>query len=148
MVKSGIGLVLATCVFVCGCGDDADESKPDDGTQTQAIEIEGSWTGEFGDEEISDDAWTSFATQAIVEFSNEDNYAVWQNPDDADFNPSLFGRNVWTEIEDGSFYYCTVAYMSESAEATEDDAEPVDMGDLDNAGCGATDSPWTKLSRK
>ena len=148
MVKAGIGFVLAACVFVSGCGDDGDDAAPDDGKQTDAIEIEGSWTGEFGDEEISDDAWTSFATQAIVDFSNEDNFAIWQNPDDADFNPSMFGRNVWTEIDDGSFYYCTVAYMSETAEATEDDAEPTDTSDPDNAGCGATDSPWTKLSRR
>jgi major membrane immunogen (membrane-anchored lipoprotein) len=151
MVKSGIGLVLAACFFLPACG--SDDEAPKDETATDAIEIEGSWTATFagqesGDEEINDEAWTSFATQAIVEFSNEDNYAIWQNPDDAQYNPSLFGQNVWTEVEDGSFYYCTVAYMSETAEATEADAEPTHTSDLDNAGCGAMDAPWTKLTRK
>jgi hypothetical protein len=150
MVKSGIGLVLAACLFLPACGDD---EAPADDTETGAIEIEGSWTATFagmesGDEEISDEAWTSFATLAIVEFSNEDNYAIWQNPDDAQYNPGMFGRNVWTEIDDGSFYYCTVAYMSETAAATEADAEPADTTDPENSGCGAMDASWTKLTRK
>jgi hypothetical protein len=143
MVKSGIGLVLATFLFLPACGGDDEEPEKEAGS----LEIAGSWTGTFGDETISDDEWTSFATQAIVEFSNDENFAIWQNPDDVKYNPGKFGRNVWTDVDGGSFYYCTVAYMSETAEATETDAESADTSDLDT-GCGAMNAPWTMLTRK
>jgi major membrane immunogen (membrane-anchored lipoprotein) len=140
MVKSGVSWVLLAALFLPACGDEDDPAP-------EAIEIEGSWTSQYGDERITSDTWTSFSTQAIVEFSNEENFAIWQNPADAPYFPEMFGRNVWTEIEDGSFYYCIVAYMSETAEATEDDAELADPDDLE-MGCGATGSPWTELTRK
>ena len=147
MVKVGVFLVLVSCAMTLACGD-GDDSATDDGSSTDSIEIEGTWTSNFGGEEaISDEAWTSFAAQTIIEFSNDENYAIWQNPSDAEFNPDMFGRNVWTEIEDGSFYYCTVAYMSETAEATEDDAEPADANDFET-GCGALGSPWTQLTQQ
>jgi hypothetical protein len=142
MVKSDVSLVLLAALFLPACGD---EDSPSD--EKEAIEIEGSWVSPYGDERITSDAWTGFAAQAIVEFSNEENFAIWQNPADAPYFPELFGRNVWTEIEDGSFYYCSVAYMSETAEATWDDAEPADPDDLET-GCGAMGAPWTQLTRK
>jgi hypothetical protein len=144
MVKFRIGLVFAAFLFLPACGGDEEAAKNDAGS----LEISGTWTGDFGDETISDETWASFATQVIVDFSNEDNFAIWQNPDDAAYNPGMFGRNVWTEPDGGSFYYCTVAYMSASPEATETDAEPADTSDLDMSGCGAMDAPWTKLTEK
>jgi hypothetical protein len=155
MVKTGVLLVFLSCAatFACADGDvKADGSGGSSGSSSDSIEIEGTWTASFldmeiGDEVISDDAWTGFSTQTIVEFSNEENYAIWQNPDDAMYNPSMFGRNVWTEIEGDSFYYCTVAFMSETAEATADDAETADENDLET-GCGAMSSPWNEMTRQ
>ena len=150
MVKAGTLFVFLSCAATFACGDDGDV-EPDDGT-SESIEVEGTWMASFlgmesGEEVITDDTWTGYVSQTIVEFSNEENYAIWQNPDDAMYNPSLFGRNVWTEIEDGTFYYCTVAYASESAEATEDDAEAADENDFET-GCGAMSSPWNQMTRQ
>jgi hypothetical protein len=156
MVKTGVLLLLLTCGLASGCGD-GDGTEADDagtggsggsgGNPPEAIEIEGTWVSEYGAETIDEEAWSGASSATIIDYSNAENYAVWRNPDDAMYFPGKFGRNVWTEVDDNSFYYCTVAYMSDSAEATADDAEPFDDSDPDTGGCGAMDSPWTKLSR-
>ena len=80
MVKSGIGLVLVTCVFLPACGGDDDPSK-----EKAGIEIEGSWvttsTSFTGTEVIDSDSWsadygTGATVSEIVQFSNGDNDAV------------------------------------------------------------------------
>jgi hypothetical protein len=157
MVKSSVLFLFLACGLFAGCSD-GDSTDPADestggsggsgGGAPGPIEIEGEWTSDFGTESIDDDSWEGGGSTAIVEYSNAENYAVFQNPDDAMYFPGMFGRNVWTEIADDSFYYCTVAYMSESADATEDDAQPFDDSDPDNGGCGDGGYPWTKLTRQ
>lgn len=157
--KSALFLFLISGLFV-GCGDgDSTEPLPEGtggsggsagsgGNAPGPIEIEGNWVSEYGPETIGEHYWETTVPAVIVEYSNQENYAVLRNPEDAEFNPGKYGRNVWTEIDDDSFYYCTVAYMSETPEATADDAEPADSSDPESGGCGEASFPWTKLTRQ
>jgi hypothetical protein len=122
------------------------------GGDTASLEIDGTWDGDFGSTEVIDDvSWSvdygmgeSVAT--IASFSNDDNVAITQNPDDAEFGPSLFNRIVWTEIDGDTFYYCTTDFgldtleQARAADTAADDSHPGEMG------CGGF--AWTKLTRR
>ena len=137
MTKSAIGLVLLTCVFLPACGDD----------EADSLEINGEWdSDQMSTEVISDDSWNvegemySFSSE-IVEFSNEDNSAVLLASD------GTYGRTVWTDITDGSFYYCGVSFGQATPEAAVDESQPFDSSDP-TTGCGTNGFPWTMLTRK
>jgi hypothetical protein len=135
---------LTLTLSLAGCGD-GDPATP--ATTSTGIEIEGTWTGEFGDETIADDSWTTgFGTAAITDYSNTDNVAITLSPDDASFNPGTYNRIVWTDLAGGSFYYCTTDFGL----ATEADAQAAstvpDASDPATSGCGGS-FPWTKLSK-
>jgi hypothetical protein len=121
-------------------------SSGEGGAGSEPIEIEGTWTSNFGGTEVIDsDSWSAdFGSGAtvseIVEFSNDDNAAVLQGPDD------LYSRYVWTEVSGGVFHYCTVSYGKASAELAVSESESADDSDPDTTGCAAF--PWTKLTRE
>ena len=106
-----------------------------------ALEIRGSWASEWGSESISSHMWQ---TAAVVEYDNEANVALTQMPPDDEYNPNQFSKLVWTEVEAGAFYYCTVAYGQETLEDARGAEDTADRDDLDGAGCGGF--PWTELS--
>jgi hypothetical protein len=144
MVKSAIGLVLVTCVFLPACGGSDDPAK-----EKAGIEIEGSWvttsTMFTGSEVIDSESWSSdYGTGAtvseIVEFSNDDNDAVLRAPD------GTYGRTVWTEVSGGSFHYCTVSYGQDSVETAISESVVADDSDVDGAGCNGFS--WTELARE
>jgi hypothetical protein len=160
-------LAAALCAPI-GCGDDDDDghgdhdhttdeegkgtgkdggsadsgSKP--GAGDDELEVAGEWSGEFGDESISDDEWNG---TPIVAFDNEDNVAYTQNADDAMFDPGKFNKLVWTEPTAEGFYYCTVDFGLDSlddakaSKKTADTKMPEDMGS-----CGGF--AFTKLEAK
>ena len=135
-------VVLGFAFISAGCASD-DESDTDTEPETPSeLEIAGSWTGEFGDEEISSDTWNN---QSVISFDNDENSAVTQNADDDAFNPSLFSKLVWTEPENDTFYYCTVDFGVETAELAAATTKTADEADLEGSGCGGF--PWTKLTR-
>jgi len=157
---------LAVTLALGGCGGD-DDDAPAAAAGTggtggtggsggsgggNGIEIEGTWTGEFQTDVIDDDSWSSdFGTGAVVsaiaQYSNEENVAITQNPDDAEFDPGLFNRNVWTEVDGDSFFYCTTDFgLDTEDDAAESDTMP-DASDPENGGCGDGDFPWTQLTR-
>jgi hypothetical protein len=133
-------------------GDTSDTSDTDEDTSIAAIEVAGDYDSNFGGTEaITSDIWsiTYPGSEAIVttviEYDNDENFAVTQNPDDAEFDASLFNKNVWTEpAEDGSFYYCTVTYGEETAEAARNTDQTADDTDPANGGCAGFS--WTKLT--
>jgi hypothetical protein len=142
MTKSAMSLVLATCFLLPACGDDEDPV-----VTTGTLEIRGDWASDFGTEVIGDESWTvtfedDSATSEVVEFSNEENAAVLLGSD------GKYQRNVWTDVEGDSFYYCTVSYGQESAQDAIDQSEPYDDTDPASSGCGTGDFFWTKLTRQ
>ena len=112
------------------------------------IEIAGQWRSNFdADEEISSTSWDfGYYVADLIGFNNAQNVAVTQNPSDAEYDPDKFSRVVWTEPEQGSFYYCTVEFGLESAEEAWASEAVADPTDLDGAGCGG--SPWTRLMER
>ena len=138
-----IGLIFLASVCLPACGDDDGGDQAEDG-----VEIEGTWVSNFESTEVIEgDSWSvdsSFGTSVseIVEFSNDDNSAVLGAED------GTFGRVVWTEITDGSFYYCNVSYLEASVEDAIANSQPTDTSDPLNSGCGAGDFGWTMLTRQ
>jgi len=166
-------LFLALALPACGGDDDALPTAGSGGTGTtggsggrggsggsggesgsgsEALEIDGRWDGDFGSVEvIADTSWsvdygTGASVSTIVSFSNDDNAAITQNADDAEYDPSAYNRIVWTEIADDSFYYCTTDFGLDTLEEAEQADTPADDSHPGESGCGA--SPWTKLIRK
>jgi hypothetical protein len=145
MMNKAIGLILLSCACLPACGDD-DEAPSD---ETAALEIEGAWESDFDTEVIDGDSWSvdfgagdGPATSEIIEFSNDDNSAVLLD------DMGKYGRNVWTEIADDSFYYCIVSYGQESAADAVAQSEPADDTDPATDGCGTGNFPWTMLTRQ
>jgi len=130
------GVLSLACV---ACGDEDEEAA--------GIEIEGTWSSNFGGTEtIDDDSWASESSSftsvsEIVEFSNEDNMAITRSPDDG-----TYGRNVWTDVDGGRFYYCTIAFMQDSADAAWAAGGTPDATDPATSGCGGFS--WTELTRQ
>jgi hypothetical protein len=132
---------------LAGCGGDDDPAAP--GSTTTGIEIDGSWTSSFGGTEIiDDDSWTvGDSVSVISDYSNTENVAITRNPDDAEFDPGKYNRNVWTELSGGSFYYCTTDFGLDTVEDAQAATTTPDASDPDASGCGGS-FPWTKLTRE
>jgi hypothetical protein len=120
---------------------------------TEPIEIAGTWKNAddetFEETDIIDsDSWsTDYGAGPyvipIVEYSNRENYAIRQAPEDAGFDPGTFDRVVWTEIDGDAFAYCTPDHGIATLEEARESLTPVDPDDLD-AGCDGF--PWTQLT--
>ncbi len=106
-----------------------------------AIELSGEWTGPFGEEEINSFEWNG---NAVIEFNNDENFAITQNAADAEYGPSTFNKIVWTELKDNSFWYCTIDFGQTTAEDARNSTKVVDATDPATAGCGGF--AWTSLS--
>jgi hypothetical protein len=129
--------------FLCagggGCGDEEVTQRGDD--SSLSIEIEGTWQSNFGDTEIIDsERWGALA---ILEYDNAENYAITQNPADFEWGPNLFNKSVWTEIQDGSFYYCLVDFSRDTADEARNTTNTADASDPESGGCGGFE--WTRL---
>jgi hypothetical protein len=155
-------------VTALGCADDADDTQKDTsaagaagaensgagaagaensgagGEQNAPLEVIGTWESEFGEETISAEIW-SYA--AIVEYDNETNIVITQNPDGDDpmLFPNAYSRIVYTEPVDDVFSYCTSDYGLETLEEAREamgDADPENL----ESGCG--NFSWTTLTKK
>lgn len=112
---------------------------------SDTLEVVGEWDTNFGTSEtITETTWGDF--QNVVYFDNDANVAVTQNAEDADFDPGLYNRIEWTEIEADVFYYCTATFGEESEQAALESSATVDSSDLEGAGCGGFS--WTMMTRK
>ncbi|MBX2801929.1 MAG: hypothetical protein KTR31_29890 [Myxococcales bacterium] len=132
--------VLALSAILTACDGEFGTDAP--------LAIAGSYSDDFGGSHaISDASWvqdygaygvTSFT---IVAHHNDEGWVVAQNDSDNDFNPDLWSRFEWVEVE-GTLYYCQILFDG----AEEDDAYaagPADAADPATAGCGG--APWTAL---
>jgi hypothetical protein len=104
------------------------------------IAIIGTWDDTWGSSTtITKDKWGS---TKIAKFDNAKRYAITQNPADAMWSPNKFSKYVWTAPQGNSFYYCTVEFDQDTAEAAENTAKTADENDLNGKGCGGFS--WTK----
>jgi len=141
--RVALALGLAGTMALGACAED------ETGTTSDGIEVAGTWTSPFSDdgELVSDTQWgTPDFMVDVVSFDNDANFAVTQNLATADYAPSKFNKNVWTEPDATGFYYCTVAFGLDTADAAAAaDASVADASDLEGAGCGGF--AWTHLTR-
>ena len=142
----------ATGTLACG-DDDFQENQNQNQNQNQhendnqgeddEIAVAGAWENQFGTTEVIDEEMWDF--MYLVDYDNDERWAVTQNPDDDEHNPSAYNRLEWLPIEDDVFYYCIVAFGL----ATEQDAHEIEEGadsdDLDE-GCGGFE--WTEMTRQ
>jgi len=115
------------------------------------IEIAGTWENtDFGQTDVIDaESWsqdygTGPTVSAIVKFSNSANFAIRQAPHDALYDPDKFDRTVWTDVDGGVFYYCTIDHGLDTAEEAEARTTAFDANDVDGIGCDGF--PWTKMT--
>lgn len=150
-------IVALISLGTLACGDDESTSENNSNTNntnssnngttipTETLEVIGEWSTNFGsDENITAETWGSY--QEVVDFDNVANIAITQNFEDADFDPGLFNRIVWTDIQNDEFHYCTVAFGLASEEEAQNSDAMADATDLDGEGCGGFS--WTKMTRK
>ncbi|HIA02291.1 MAG TPA: hypothetical protein EYN06_01910 [Myxococcales bacterium] len=143
-----VGLIVAlsmALMLTIGCGsDDGNSGDNTDGgiMGGGAIEVMGSWDDNFGGHaKITESMW---ADGSITVFDNSGNWAVVQNPEDAEWDPSKFSKLIWTDpAEDSSWYYCMVDYAKDTAEAAQNTEKTADDSDPANSGCGGFS--WTKM---
>lgn len=142
-----VGL-LATGMMACGEIDEAENQAPEnqeeEEVQEESIEVEGTWDTPFGTTEVIDDERWDFMD--LIVFDNNERWAVTQNPDDSEYNPSLYNRLVWTPVEDDVFYYCYVDFALESVDEALNSEGEADENDLDGEGCGGFS--WTQMTRQ
>lgn len=159
-----LAALFVTSVVACG-DDDNDDSQNQNQNQGEEldpdeviepaeydIEIAGNWMTQFDTrEDIDDDEWifvyddNDDLAQEVIDFDNEERWAITKNPDDAELGPGTYNRSVWTSLEEDQFYYCTVDFGLDSEEEAHDSEETADEGDLDG-GCGDGFS-WTEMIR-
>lgn len=142
--RVALALGLAGTMALGACAEDEVTAPAGD-----KIEVAGTWTSPFSSdgEVVSDSVWgTPDFMVDVVSFDNAANFAVTQNLATADYAPSKFNKNVWTEPDATGFYYCTVAFGLDTAEAAAAaDASLADASDLEGAGCGGFG--WTHLTK-
>lgn len=165
MRKSHFGLVLASLMLtVSACADHNDApgagaagdggapggvGSPTDGGSggdgpSPALELIGRYDDGFGNEVvITQDYWDKSAIRA---YDNELNVVYTQFPADDQYNPNKFAKTVYTELENGAFYYCLVVYSASTLSEAQADTTPTDDSDPDNGGCASF--PWSKATVK
>ena len=173
MNRSWIMLALAAC-FMWACGsDDGPAGEPDasmavvdssaggaldggapggGGTTSNEdsgsadpvydIEIGGEWVSGSGNGvNITDSAWGS---ASIVQYDNAENWAVVGFPADDPFNGGMFGRFVWTDVVDASFYHCPVLQGAATVDEALASTATADATDPTTEGCNG--GPWFSLT--
>lgn len=140
------GALVCSCLLllITACGDTDgtnNGSSGNNGTQNQTLEVEGTWVTNFGSTvEIDDESW---GDHAVVEFDNDEAFAITEVPDSAETNPGTFNKLVWTEPSDGTWWYCTVDFGLESVEAALNTEKTADASNPAESGCG--DFAWTQM---
>lgn len=122
-----------------GEDDNGDNDSPND---EEEIAVAGTWENQWGDEEVIDDEMWDYMW--LVDFDNDERWAITQNPEDDEHNPDAYNRLEWTPIDDDTFYYCIVDFGLETEEDARETEETADEGDLE-AGCGG--HPWTEMTK-
>lgn len=90
---------------------------------------------------VDDEVWQmGSSTFELLDFSNEERWAIAENAADNEFFPDSFSRFEWTH-EAGKLFYCQSVFAASSAADARDEPR-ADADDL-LAGCGGF--PWSAL---
>ncbi len=116
------------------------------GNGAAALEIIGEWDNGFGTDVISQTAWTSFTVDSIVEYDNEANTLYIQVAADAQYNPNKFSKVVYTDVENDSFWCCTIEFAKGTLQDAKAGTNAANSSDPANGGCGPF--PWSQLTRE
>ena len=129
-------------ISMLACGQkETDTGSEDTGSEhtgeptQEDLYLIGSWEDNYGGlMDISNTEISSIygSSYAIQEYSNEDMWIVAQNDSDNSYNPDLWSKFEWTEVE-GEIYYCQSAYDAADAETAQE--AMADTSDL-SSGCG------------
>ena len=149
MIKNSLAAICFLGLVACGTQEDTQDNNqgvlaPD------TIEIAGEYCSNFGDTQtVTEDSWRSVgesydSSYEIMSYSNEDNHAITQNPEDAEWDPLKFNLIVWTEPVDGAFYMCWAGTGFDAIEMINFDQIEFDSSNPEEGGCGGF--PWTRLS--
>ncbi len=141
MNKLRFGWMVALLGFMAlGCGDDSDDSD----TEPTALEIIGEYDDNFGGEQIiTADDWNG---AVIADYDNAKNVVYTQLPEDDMFNPSKFTKTVYTQPEDGAFYFCMLEFSLDTLEDAQASETTADDSDPAKDGCG--EFAWTQATPK
>jgi hypothetical protein len=127
-----------------------DDSNPDKAgcgdfglTKLSSIETIGDWKTNFSTDELITGSTWSFAW--LRAFENGENWAITQNPSDAQYGPGTFNKIVWTEPKAGKWWYCTVDFGLETLDAAKKSSQTADDKDPAKSGCG--NYPWTQMNK-
>ena len=128
-----------------GAGGEAGVSGCDSPGLDQEIEIAGAYRDNYsGTHRVTDESWNSGASMFhVIEFSNEERWALARNDGQNEFNPDAYSRFDWTVAGD-RLYFCQSAFASETVE----DARDVPAADPDDleSGCGSAGFAWSALT--
>lgn len=134
--------------------DEPDADEPDTDTTPDDFELIGVYDSSFGGvETITASTWSTASEDfptvltKIDSFDNDENFAVTQNAEDAEYSPDAFNKVVWTEPDEvGAFFYCTVDFGLDTAEEAASSEETADASDPATSGCAGFS--WTQLTPK
>ena len=92
---------------------------------------------------IDDEVWEmGTSTFTLIDFSNDEGWAIVENGADNEFFAESFSRFEWTR-KNGQLFYCQSVYASSTAEEAQDEPR-ADASDL-VTGCGASFA-WSSLT--
>jgi hypothetical protein len=112
------------------------------GASGPALELIGQYADNFlGTQRISATMWND---SRVVSYDNDQNVVYTQAPCDDLFNPRKFGKIVYTEPSNGSFYFCMLEYALDSLTAARASTKVADASNPDSGGCGGFS--WTKAT--
>lgn len=139
---------LANAAGAAGASNGENAAGASTGGEPSAapLEIIGEYDDNFmGEQIITADDWNG---AAIVAYDNAANVVYTQFPEDDMFNPNKFGKTVYTEPKDGSFYFCMVEFSADTLADAEASTATADDSDPAQGGCGGPEFSWTLATPK
>ncbi|MEC9072785.1 MAG: hypothetical protein VX938_10415, partial [Myxococcota bacterium] len=108
----------------------------------RSIETAGEWESpEAGALSITPESWGS---EAIIYFSNNQNWVITQNPPDAFYYPDYYNKVLWTHGDNGSLLVCVIDRELKTLEEVVESEYLANALNPDLTGCRG--KPWTRYS--
>ena len=137
---SALLICMMAVTLITACFNDDDENP------SEGIEILGTWTSNYGEETFTNTTFTfAYSSGSILEYDNINNYLFYKTSSTDEYNPDKFGKIVWTEPINNSFFYCTLVFGKDTLDEVKNDTAVADSSDPENSGCNGF--PWTKLTK-